>query len=71
MTEAETGSNPVLSENYETNTFLWYEPELNEVKPEARELLEEYSNIPSNEVVQHVNSLVCDPCISLNPEWHS
>lgn len=58
MTDPGTGSSAIPSENYETQKFLWYEPELNEVEPQARDLLENYSHIPSDEVVQHVNSLV-------------
>lgn len=69
MTEAEPGPNSMLSEDYDPHTLPWYEPKLTDVEPEARELLEKYSKIPSDEVVQHVNSLVCDPCISLNSEW--
>jgi hypothetical protein len=61
MIEPEASSNPMPSENYETQKFLWYEPKLTEVESEARELLEKYSHIPSDKVVQHVNSLVCGP----------
>jgi hypothetical protein len=61
MSVPETGSSSMPSEDYDSQKFLWYEPELTEVEPQARELLEEYSHIPSDEVVQHVNSLVCGP----------
>ncbi|KAJ5891711.1 uncharacterized protein N7473_007939 [Penicillium subrubescens] len=57
MIEPDASSNPMPSENYETQKFLWYEPKLTEVESEARELLETYSHIPSDKVVQHVNSL--------------
>lgn len=65
MTETKPGSNSMPSENDDAQKLLWYEPELTEVEPEARELLEKYSNIPSERVVQHVNSLVCEPPASV------
>ena len=36
----------------------WYDPDLEDVNPEIRHLLENYSKIPSNEVVSHVNEIV-------------
>ncbi|KAJ5389551.1 uncharacterized protein N7496_000619 [Penicillium cataractarum] len=57
MTEAEPGPNYMLSEDYDPHTLPWYEPELQDVEPEARQLLEKYSKIPSDEVVQHVNNM--------------
>lgn len=60
MSEPENGSSSMLSENYDPHKLPWYEPEPAEVEPEARELLENYSNIPSDKVVQHVNSMVSD-----------
>ncbi|KAJ5547924.1 hypothetical protein N7513_005158 [Penicillium frequentans] len=35
----------------------WYDPDMEEVNPEIRDLLEKYSNIPSTEVVKHVNEI--------------
>ena len=61
MAEPEIGSSALLSEISDQHKLPWYEPRLTEVGPEARELLENYSNIPSDEVVQHVNSVVSDP----------
>ena len=69
MTEAKPGHNSMLSEDYDPHTLPWYEPELTDVEPEARQLLEKYSNIPSDKVIQHVNNMVCGPCIGLNFEW--
>lgn len=61
MAEPGTGSSALLSEISDPHKLPWYEPRLTEVEPEARELLENYSNIPSDEVVQHVNSVVSGP----------
>lgn len=37
----------------------WYDPDLEEVNPQIRLLLESYSKVPSSEVVKHVNKIVC------------
>lgn len=37
----------------------WYDPDLEEVNPQIRYLLENYSKIPSGDVVKHVNKIVC------------
>lgn len=58
MAEPGTASSALLSEISDSHKLPWYEPRLTEVEPEAKELLEKYSKIPSNKVVQHVNSVV-------------
>ncbi len=58
MAEPGTASSALLSEISDPHKLPWYEPQLAEVEPEERELLENYSNIPSNQVVQHVSSVV-------------
>ncbi|KAI0144852.1 hypothetical protein BJ166DRAFT_539204 [Pestalotiopsis sp. NC0098] len=35
----------------------WYQEDLNEINEPMRNLLEKYSKVPSNEVVQHVNNI--------------
>ncbi|KAJ5675616.1 hypothetical protein N7462_008513 [Penicillium macrosclerotiorum] len=37
--------------------FSWYEPKVTEVEEKARKLLENYSHIPPDKVVDHVNDL--------------
>jgi hypothetical protein len=37
----------------------WYQAELPEVPPKARELLEKYSKIPPAEVKDHIYAFVC------------
>jgi hypothetical protein len=58
MTEPEIDPGSSLSKSHDPHKLPWYEPELTEVQPKAREILENYSNIPPDEVVQHVNKLV-------------
>lgn len=51
----------MAAENDESNTKRqqkWYEPDLDEVNPQIRHLLEDYSKIPSLDVVDHVNEIV-------------
>lgn len=42
-----------------TRHHQWYDPDIEDVNPEIRELLENYSKIPSTEVVKHVNEIAC------------
>ncbi|KAJ5247766.1 hypothetical protein N7468_002749 [Penicillium chermesinum] len=41
----------------------WYDPDLEEVNPEIRSLLENYSKVPPADVVKHVNKINPYPCI--------
>ncbi|KAJ5591280.1 hypothetical protein N7450_005252 [Penicillium hetheringtonii] len=50
----------MAAKNNESNTKRqqkWYEPDLDEVNPQIRHLLEDYSKIPSLDVVDHVNEI--------------
>lgn len=46
----------------------WYQEDLNEINEPMRNLLEKYSKVPSNEVVQHVNNIVSD-CRALSKQF--
>jgi SAM-dependent methyltransferase len=37
----------------------WYDPDIEDVNPQIRHLLEAYSKVPSSDVVKHVNEIVC------------
>ena len=37
----------------------WYSEDLPKLSDSTRQLLEEYSKVPSNEVVPHVSAIVC------------
>lgn len=45
----------------EPEILPWYKKELDEIKPRIRELLEEYSKIPSAELEEHVKRVVSVP----------
>lgn len=36
----------------------WYDPDIEDVNPQIRHLLEAYSKVPSSDVVKHVNEIV-------------
>ncbi|KAJ5720177.1 hypothetical protein N7493_007055 [Penicillium malachiteum] len=42
----------------------WYDPDLQDVNPEIRYLLENYSKIPAAKVVDHVNEIVSSTCVN-------
>ena len=50
----------------------WYKPDLETVSPQARELLENYSHIPPDEVIPHILRIVSSTklLLSINPIQH-
>lgn len=45
----------------------WYDPDLEEVNPQIRRLLEVYSKVLPTDIVKHVNDIVC--CALHQPTW--
>ncbi|KAL1965928.1 hypothetical protein VTN77DRAFT_5061 [Rasamsonia byssochlamydoides] len=58
MAESESDlRNAVSNADFDAKQLPWYLPELKEVSDDARRLLEEYSGIPSEKVVGHVQDV--------------
>lgn len=49
------------------NTTSWYVKDLKDLKPNARELFEKYSKIPSEDVVAHITQFVSHVRDSIKP----
>ncbi|KAJ5617692.1 hypothetical protein N7537_002806 [Penicillium hordei] len=58
MAKAESDLKSILDGGFDPHKFAWYEPELIEVPEPAKSLLEKYSKIPSEQVVDHVKKVV-------------
>jgi hypothetical protein len=58
MAKSETDLRSMLANGLDSKSLAWYESDLKEVPEPAKTLLEKYSRIPSDKVVQHVNSMV-------------
>lgn len=58
MAKAESDLKSILDGGFDPHKFAWYEPELIEVPEPAKTLLEKYSKIPSEQVVDHVKKVV-------------
>lgn len=58
MAKSETDLRSMLANGLDPKTLSWYEEDMKEVPGPAKTLLEEYSKIPSDQVVRHVNSMV-------------
>ncbi|KAJ6104454.1 hypothetical protein N7523_010774 [Penicillium sp. IBT 18751x] len=63
MAKSETDLRSMIADGVDSRTLAWYEPDLEEVPEPAKTLLEKYSRIPSDQVVQHVNGMFPYPCI--------
>lgn len=50
------GSHPELSSSFKPNDY--YDPDIQTVKEPVRTVLEKYSRIPSEKIVDHVNEVV-------------
>lgn len=58
MAKAESDLRSMLSNGMDPHELPWYEPDLEEVSEPAKTILEKYSQIPPEEVIHHVKSLV-------------
>lgn len=58
MARSETNLRSMIANGSDPKSLPWYESDLEEVPEPAKTLLAEYSKIPSDQVVQHVNSMV-------------
>lgn len=58
MAKAESDLKAILDGGFDPHQFLWYEPDLTEAPEPAKTLLERYSNIPPDQVVDHVKKVV-------------
>jgi hypothetical protein len=62
MAESETNlrATTTKSDNFNRTDLPWYQEELKEedLSPDARKLLQEYSGIPAEKVVAHVKDVV-------------
>ncbi|CAI7676960.1 unnamed protein product [Penicillium pancosmium] len=54
MAKAENDLQSMLSKGMDPKELPWYEPTIDEVPEPAKTILEKYSNIPSDQVLQHV-----------------
>ncbi|KAJ5092093.1 hypothetical protein NUU61_006963 [Penicillium alfredii] len=45
------------NDGHATRHQQWYDPDLEQVNPQIRHLLEKYSQVPSGDVVKHVNAI--------------
>ncbi|KAJ5201844.1 uncharacterized protein N7498_006507 [Penicillium cinerascens] len=57
MARSETNLRSMIANSSDPKSLPWYESDLKEVPEPAKTLLAEYSKIPSDQVVQHVNSM--------------
>jgi hypothetical protein len=54
-------SKPVINateERIKPEDQPWYQADLTDIEPEARELFEKYCNIPSDDVIPHIKQFV-------------
>lgn len=58
MAKAESDLRSMMTKGMDPRELPWYEVDLKEVPEPAKTLLEKYSKIPSDQVVQHVKALV-------------
>lgn len=58
MAKSEIDLRSMIANGLDPRTLSWYEDDLKEVAEPAKTLLEEYSKIPSDQVVKHVNGMV-------------
>lgn len=58
MAKAENDLRSMLSQGMDPKELPWYEPTIDEVPEPAKTILEKYSNIPSDQVLQHVMEVV-------------
>lgn len=58
MAKSETDLRSMIANGLDSKSLAWYESDLQEVPEPAKTLLEKYSKIPSDQLVQHVNSMV-------------
>jgi len=58
MAKAESDLKSILDGGFDPHKFPWYEPDLVEVPEPAKTLLERYSKIPPEQVVEHVKKVV-------------
>jgi hypothetical protein len=58
MAKAESDLKSILDGGFDPHNFAWYEPELAEAPEPAKTLLEKYSKIPTEQVVEHVKRVV-------------
>lgn len=58
MAKAEAELNAILDGGFNPHQFPWYEPDLTEAPEPAKTLLERYSKIPPDQVVDHVKKVV-------------
>ncbi|CAI7616370.1 unnamed protein product [Penicillium bialowiezense] len=57
MAKAESELNTILDGGFDPHQFPWYEPDLTEAPEPAKTLLERYSKIPPDQVVDHVKKV--------------
>jgi hypothetical protein len=58
MAKAESDLRSILDGGFDPHKFPWYEPDLVEAPEPAKTLLEKYSKIPPEQVVEHVKKVV-------------
>ena len=57
---------PIILEESTSTEVPWFRPEIgDQLKPPVRKLFEEYSNIPSKEVVSHISKIVSNSQLCL------
>lgn len=62
MAKAESDLQAMLTKGMDPHQLPWYEPYLHEVPEPAKTILEKYSRIPPDQVVEHVKNVVSYPC---------
>lgn len=63
MAKAESELRSILDGGFDRSKFPWYEPDLDEVPEPAKTLLEKYSGIAPEDVVEHVKKVVSPVCL--------
>ncbi|KAJ5788331.1 hypothetical protein N7457_003321 [Penicillium paradoxum] len=69
MAKAESDLKSILDGGFDPQQFPWYEPELTEAPEPAKTLLEKYSKIPPNQVVEHVKKVRREIGTFANPNF--
>ena len=58
MARAESDLQSMITKGVDPRELPWYETDLKEVPEPAKTILEKYSRIPSDQIVQHVKDVV-------------
>lgn len=58
MAKAENDLQSMLANGLDPKDLPWYEPSIEEVPEPAKTILEKYSKIPADQVLQHVMDVV-------------